>query len=108
MMSNALFKQLLGINQSSLGDNVTIATYIMPLPTQPMPITIDITSILGGLLYPFALSFLIPVSPYSIAFDLYTVRVENFEVFLISHFSWVADDMKIIHVEGGINTREIF
>ncbi len=35
-----------------------------------------------------------------------TVRVENFEVFLISRFSWVADDTKIIHVEGGINTRE--
>ncbi len=32
----------------------------------------------------------------------------NFEVFLISRFSWVADDMKINHVEGGINTREIF
>ncbi len=37
-----------------------------------------------------------------------TVRVENFEVFLISCFSWVADDTKIIHVEGGINTRENF
>ncbi len=36
-----------------------------------------------------------------------TVRVENFEVVLISRFSWVADDTKIIH-EGGINTREIF
>ncbi len=36
-----------------------------------------------------------------------TVRVENFEGFLISCFSWVADDTKIIHVEGGINTREI-
>ena len=38
---------------------------------------------------------------------LNTVRVENFEVVLISRFSWVADDTKIIHVEGGINTREI-
>ncbi len=38
----------------------------------------------------------------------YYVRVENFEVVLISRFSWVADDTKIIHVEGGINTREIF
>ncbi len=37
-----------------------------------------------------------------------TVRVENFEVVLISRFSWVADDTKIIHVEGGINTREMF
>ncbi len=37
-----------------------------------------------------------------------TVRVENFEVVLISRFSWVADDTKIIHVEGEINTREIF
>ncbi len=35
----------------------------------------------------------------------HTVRVENFEVVLISCFSWVADDTKIIHVEGGINTR---
>ena len=33
--------------------------------------------------------------------------MENFEVFLISRF-WVADDTKIIHVEGGITTREIF
>ncbi len=40
--------------------------------------------------------------------DSGTVRVENFEVVLISRFSWVADDTKIIHVEGGINTREIF
>ncbi len=71
MMSNALFKQLLG-NRSSPGNNVTIATYIMPLPSQPMPITIDITTILGGLLYPFALSFLIPVSTFlsiSVAFE---------------------------------------
>ncbi len=37
-----------------------------------------------------------------------TVQVENFEVVLISRFSWVADDTKIIHVEGGINTRENF
>ncbi len=35
-----------------------------------------------------------------------TVRVENFEVFLISLFLWVADNT-IIHVEGGINTRKI-
>ncbi len=31
----------------------------------------------------------------------YTVRVETFEVVLISRFSWVADDTKIIHVKGG-------
>ncbi len=37
-----------------------------------------------------------------------TVRVEHFEVFLISRFSWVVDDAKIIHVEGGINTHEIW
>ena len=37
-----------------------------------------------------------------------TVWVENFEVFLISRFSWVADNTKIIHVEGGITTCEIF
>ncbi len=34
----------------------------------------------------------------------HTVQVKNFEVFLISFFSWVADDTKIIHVKGGINT----
>ncbi len=33
----------------------------------------------------------------SVAID--TVRVENFEVVLISRFSWVTDDTKIIHVE---------
>ncbi len=43
-----------------------------------------------------------------LTYSAYTVRVENFEVVLISRFSWVADDTKIIHVEGGINTREIF
>ncbi len=32
-------------------------------------------------------------------FNVTTVRVENFEVFLISRFSWVADATKIIHVE---------
>ncbi len=37
-----------------------------------------------------------------------TVRVENFAVVLISRFSWVAHHTKFIHVEGGINTREIF
>ncbi len=40
--------------------------------------------------------------------SLITVRVEIFEVFLILRFSWVADDTKIIHMEGGITTREIF
>ncbi len=40
--------------------------------------------------------------------NLTTVRVENFEVFLISRFSWVAHHTKFIHVEGGINTRKIF
>ncbi len=29
-------------------------------------------------------------------------------VFNFSRFSWVADDTKIIHVEGGIITREVF
>ncbi len=37
------------------------------------------------------------IASYSI-----TVQVEIFEVFLISCFSWVVDDTKIIHVEGGI------
>ncbi len=49
--------------------------------------------------------------PTSFSFEndsVATVRVGNFEVFLILRFSWVADEMKMIHVEGGINTREIF
>ena len=62
MMSNALFKYLMPNNTGLGDDDVPIATYIMPLPSQPMPITVDITTLLGGLLYPFAASFLIPVS----------------------------------------------
>ncbi len=37
----------------------------------------------------------------------HTVRRKFRVVVLISRFSWVADDTKIIHVEGGLNTREI-
>ncbi len=47
----------------------------------------------------------VPHFDTSISPFLFTVRVENFEVFLISRFSWVADDTKIIHMEGGITTR---
>ncbi len=50
----------------------------------------------------------IPEPKFVRASSVHTVRVENFEVVLISRFSWVADDTKIIHVEGGITTREIF
>ncbi len=41
---------------------VAIATYIMPIPGPVHDITIDVNGLLGGILYPFALSFLIPVS----------------------------------------------
>jgi len=59
MMSNAVFKQLM--NQPGGGEPL-ITTYIMPIPLNtPQNITIDIASILGGILYPFAYSFLIPV-----------------------------------------------
>ena len=43
-------------------DAVPIATYIMPLFTQESKLTIDITNILGGVMFPFATSFLLPVS----------------------------------------------
>ena len=59
MMSNALYKML--ANETDTED-VVIATYIMPVPSMGMNITIDITIIIGGVLFPFAFSFLIPVS----------------------------------------------
>ena len=61
MVDNAIFKDLLG--ESGGGEDPLISTYIMPIPVEdPLNITIDIASILGGILYPFAYSFLIPVS----------------------------------------------
>ena len=62
MVDNAIFKYLR--NASEDDDEVLITTYIMPIPVlgPQMNITIDIASILGGILYPFSASFLIPVS----------------------------------------------
>ena len=58
-MSNAVFKNL----TSAAGtDPVAIATYVMPLPTPPVYLTLDISTVLGGILYPYAASFLLPVS----------------------------------------------
>ena len=34
----------------------------MPLPSKEMDVTIDVSTILGGILFPFALSFVMPVS----------------------------------------------
>ncbi len=34
-------------------------------------------------------------------------RTDSHDEAPFSRFSWVADDTKIIHVEGGINTRKI-
>ena len=91
MMSNAIFKHLTG-NESETtiygitclynvyrpikgetlsllwyclhpaGADVVITTYIMPLPSNVMNVTIDVTTILGGILFPFAFSFVMPVS----------------------------------------------
>ena len=58
MMSNALYKML--ANETDAED-IVIATYIMPIPSTGMNVTIDITIIIGGILFPFAFSFLIPV-----------------------------------------------
>ena len=68
MMSNALYK-MLNRNRTEGGDDVVIATYIMPMPHKLMNITIDITTLIGGVLFPFAFSFLIPVSS-----NLYAVQ----------------------------------
>ncbi len=60
MVDNAILKKLL--NHSGEEDPI-ITTYIMGIPVNnTMFIRIDIASILGGILYPFATSFLIPVS----------------------------------------------
>lgn len=60
-MDNAILKHLLNRNGAA---GPLITTYIMPIPVMgdQMNITIDVASILGGILYPFATSFLIPVS----------------------------------------------
>jgi ABC-type multidrug transport system ATPase subunit len=58
MMHNAIFKDLTGLDPE---DPVAIATSIMPLPAPPRNLTLDISSILGGILYPYATSFLLPV-----------------------------------------------
>ena len=59
MMSNALYKKL---TNKTGAEDIVIATYIMPMPNKGMNITIDITTLIGGVLFPFAFSFLIPVS----------------------------------------------
>ena len=78
MMDNAIFKSILtnyGIKNESSGGDPLINTYIMPIPViTPMNITIDIASILGGILYPFAYSFLIPVSAESTCVDCSVVN----------------------------------
>ena len=59
MVNNAILKKLL--NHSGKEDPI-ITTYIMGIPVfNTMFIRIDIASILG-IIYPFATSFLIPVS----------------------------------------------
>ena len=62
MMSNALYKKLAGDVNKTGAEDVVIATYIMPMPSKGLNITIDITTLIGGVLFPFAFSFLIPVS----------------------------------------------
>lgn len=61
MVDNAILKSLL--NSTEEIDRPLITTYIMPIPpSEPMLIKIDIASIIGGILYPFCASFLLPVS----------------------------------------------
>ena len=56
MMHNKLLLML--TNASRL----LINTFVSALPSQLTPITIDVTGILGGALFPFATSLLLPVS----------------------------------------------
>ena len=44
------------------GADPAIVTYIMPLPAGVMNITIDLSTLLGGVLFPFSFSFIMPVS----------------------------------------------
>ncbi len=55
------------IIDSDTPEDPIIVTYIMPLPPNNQKLTIDITNILGGLLFPFAASFLFPVKIFSFA-----------------------------------------
>ena len=62
MVDNAILKHLLGKSDEQ-GDAPIITTYIMPIPaTIQMNLSIDVATIVGGILYPFSASFLIPVS----------------------------------------------
>ena len=56
VVHNKLFLTL--TNASAL----LINTFVSALPSQLTPITIDVTGILGGALFPFATSLLLPVS----------------------------------------------
>lgn len=64
MMDNAILKHLLKRSDEYVqGEESLITTYIMPIPpTDKMKLSIDVATIVGGILYPFAASFLIPVS----------------------------------------------
>ena len=64
MMHNAIFKNLTGLEADA---PVAIKTSIMSLPALPTELQLDISTILGGVLYPYATSFLLPVSIYSLS-----------------------------------------
>ena len=75
MMSNALYKMVTNQTGSVGGDDVVIATYIMSMPHKLMNISIDITTLIGGVLFPFAFSFLIPVSILiTVDWDIFTSK----------------------------------
>lgn len=48
--------------ETGVPESADIVTYIMPLPPNEQKLTLDITNLLGGLLFPFAASFLFPVN----------------------------------------------
>ena len=57
MIHNAWFKVMANITTTES----VIKAFISPLPSNPVPVKIDVTTILSGLLFPFATSLLFPV-----------------------------------------------
>ncbi|KAF2073997.1 hypothetical protein CYY_004704 [Polysphondylium violaceum] len=60
---------LTGLLNSGLGLNIAVLSGAWELPYQSASPAIDIGSLLGGLFYPFALSFLLPLFVYSIVLE---------------------------------------
>ncbi|KAL5475219.1 hypothetical protein EMCRGX_G027292 [Ephydatia muelleri] len=71
MISNAVVKNL----TNNTSTDPIIVTYIAPLPAKPTTISVDILTILSGLLFPFATSFLLPVFVSKLVKDRFEKQV---------------------------------